>query len=297
MVHSTRRAANNGVPSPDIATTSLSPSLEQTCFFVCGILASGVPEWRDAAVFVILAGWLTADATFHLVLAQIMALKQKAPGIDARSEPVPLDEWRQEDADEDYGVSPARSAVDPKHNTLPWSQLVAHATTALVGTGLVLSLATYLGPDPLLVAGSGLLIAAALSLLAPEGYETLDHWFAGLRTSVAWLTGHAILAPLSAASVGLALLTGVAIYAREMAADGRTSARWLLRWAWGVLIIATIQAGHPIVTAVVAVSAVADLMRNDTGKPGAGQGWSRLRPRVSWLISMTLVAVASTYWG
>ncbi len=297
MTLSPQPTADSEAQSPDLSAISLSPSFQQTCFFVCGLLASGVREWREPALFVVLAGWLTADAALALVIAHLMGLKRAARGNEPAPATVPLDDWIREVTDEGGGVTLASTAESEQVTPLQRSRLRGHVVSALAGTGLVLALATYLGREPLLVAAGGLLIAAALSLVTPREPATLDHWMTGLHTSVAWLMGHAILAPLTGPSVGLALIAGIGVYVRERVDAGHTPMRWLLVWAWSILVIATIQGGHPIVTAVVAVSALASMMRVGARSSVTAQGWSRLRPRLSWLVSLALVAMASTHWG
>jgi len=171
------------------------------------------------------------------------------------------------------------------------------AVGALTGSGLVLVLATYVGRQSLLVAAVALFAGALLTLLAGEDRAFMSRALAGVHVSAAWVLGHAALAPLNGRALGLALVVGLATYARYLSSTRPVGARWVLRWTWVVLLLASIQGRQPFVTAALAVGGLAELMNQDLSGRRAGSAWASAQGRVAWLAATALTALASARWG
>jgi hypothetical protein len=248
----------------------LRPSLEATWIYICGALASGLAGWPEGLG--LLAGWLVVDVALGHVFRRLLALK--APlGAEAAAG----DRWRR-----------LRAAAETQGPL---------AIDALAACGITLVLATYVGRQPLLVAALALFGGGLAALLAGADRAALERALAGLHVSAAWLMGHAALAPLTGASWGLALVVGLATYARRLPASRLGGARWLLRWAWAIWLLASIEGRQPLVTVVVAVGALAELMNEGLAEGRATSLTGLVRQRASWWAATVLVALASTRWG
>ena len=238
---------------------------------MCGALASGLAARPEGLG--LLAGWLAVDAALGYVFRQLRALKGPA---SAGQVDVASSRWQR--------LRDVATTAGPR------------AISALTGSGVVLVLATYVGRQSLLVAAVGLFAGALATLLTVDDRPALERVLAGLHVSAAWLMGHAALAPLTGASWGLALVAGLATYARRLPAARLGGARWLLRWAWALWLLASIQGRQPLVTAVVAAGALAELMNQGIDRDAAG--WlTPVGQRASWWAATVLVALASTRWG
>ncbi len=255
-------------------TTALSPSLRISWIFACGALSSRALGWHTDHALALVAAWLVADAALGYVFRQLLGLKDDVP-------PAP--------ADEAPGYVLLRGALRPAQRAV--------AVSALTCSGLVLALATYVGREPLLVAATTLFVGALLTLLAGQDRAFLARSLGGLHVCAAWLLGHAALAPLDMGTLGLALVVSLATYARSLLSARPGGARWVLRWAWAVLLFASIQGRQPLVTAAVAVGALAELMNQGLSAGRGASGWAHIQQRVAWLAATALAALASTRWG
>jgi len=268
------RTITQDAPGAAPQAAALRPSLEGTWLVACGAVASGLSAWEGIHALRLIAVWLVADTTLRFVFRQLTALKAAA---SIRSQPG--------DHAGHLGLSGA------------WRRTGPHAWNVLLGAALALTLATYVGRQPLVVAAVTLLAAGVLALLSYHDAARCRRWLHGLSVSAAWLMGHAALGPLNGLSVGLALLAGVAAYARTVAPDHGREAWWVLRWAWTLLIVASIQARQPVVTAVLAIAALGEAMSREIGDPTTAGPLNSARRRANWLVSLAVTALASTYWG
>lgn len=248
----------------------MRPSLEASWIYICGALAAGLTGWPEGLG--LLAGWLVVDVALGRVFRQLIALKAPLAADISGG-----DRWQR--------LRAAAEALGPL------------ALDTLATCGIALVLATYIGRQPLLVAALALLGGALAALLAGGDRAALERAQAGLHVSAAWLMGHAALAPLTGASWGLALVVGLATYARRLPATRMGGARWLLRWTWAIWLLASIEGRQPLVTVIVAVGALAELMNQGLAEGRAANLMVLVRQRASWWAATVLVALASTRWG
>lgn len=279
-------AADDGRGGADVAAAALSPSLETTCIFACGALAAGLGRWEAIHTLRIVAAWLVADATLRFAFRQLLALKvlpmTRAPIV----RPPRATTLQRLDA---RGGAPWATAV--------WPRVAPHVWNALMATGLALSLSTYVGREALLVTAGALLGAGVCALLAYDDHVILGRWLTPIGVASAWLLGTAALGPLTPLSAGLAGLAAVAAYARVVAPTGGRGAWWLLRWAWALLVLAAVQARQPVAAAVLAVAALAELATQEPAGRLPAERVGGARRRIGWVVSLAVVALASTHWG
>ncbi len=233
---------------------------------------------RGFDALALLAAWLAVDAVLGSVFRSLQALKSESAS--------------------DLDASPQARPSRPR-SLAAITQAPEFTTTvsALMGSGVVLVLATYSGREPLLAAASALFAGALATLLAGDDRPLLTRIMAGIQVSAAWLMGHAALAPLNGGALGLALLVGLAAYARDLAGARPRAARWVLTWAWVILLIASIQGRRPLVTAAVAVGAIADLMHGVQPVDSVAGPWRGVQQRAAWLAATALMAFSATRWG
>jgi len=169
---------------------------------------------------------------------------------------------------------------------------------ALTGCGILLVLTTYIGRQPLLVAAAALFCGALVTLLAADDGALQWRVMSGVQVAAAWLLGHSALAPLNGGTLGLALLMGLAAYARLLAGSRPLAARRILTWAWIILVVASIQGRQPVVTAAVAVGGIAERMQGGQRAARSGGRWlSQFQQWAPWLAATALTALAATHWG
>jgi len=284
-----------------MALTALRPSLEASWALACGCIASGLLRWEGSNGLRIVAAWLIGDAICGCILAQMVSLKRASlasdasvgtPGVTSSILRVP------------YAVpgSPGQRLADWANTQIAqwplrtWPGAGRCGVTALVGVGLALVVATYLGRTVTAVLSAGLLVVALLVVIAGKDEAALSCWFAGLHVALAWSLGHLVLAPWRGPSMALAILAGLHAYARlRRDRSHERPALWFLGAIWSILVAVLLSARQPVLAALVAMAAGVELM---SGAPWrAGQVAPMRQPgRLGWLLMTLCVALAATYW-
>jgi len=243
-----------------------------------------------------LTTWLIADVVCGYILSQLIALKRASR---SGNSPSRAQEIRSFTLVIPYALpgSPGQRLAERINGFVGqwrsqiWPQAGLCGVTALVGAGLALVVASYLGRESLAVLSFGLLLAAGLMILAGRDERALLSWLDGVHLALAWALGYLALAPWRGPAMAVAALVGVHAYARTRLGEGyRGPVRWFLRATWASLILALLIARQPILAALVAVASLAE---------GMSYGAVRLaRPsRLGWLLSLLVVALAMPYWA
>lgn len=281
----------------------LAISLEPTWAAVCGYLASGPGHWDGANALRAIATWLLADAILGCIFAQLIAIGRLSLLQDGPD---------REGVAISFGVGIPYAAVGaPGYRLMRlvtgrvrrwreriWPRARPHALTAIVGAGLALVMAAYLGPKMLALAAGGILSAACLAVLARRDEAFLVRCLAGLHPALAWSLGHMFVAPWRASLLGVSALFGLGAYARARLTVGRCAgAVWLLGAIWVVLVMVLLVVGQPILAAMAAIAALADNMSAGSRQDdGSALGASRLG-RWSWLFVTLLTSLVIAYRG
>lgn len=252
----------------------------------------------------IAATWLVADVTLGCVFAQWVALKrivlQGGLVYEPASSFIP------------YAApgSPGQRLVDwvsacivqRQNQTGPRAGRLG--MTAILGTSLALVIMTYLGREMLAATGGGLLLGLLMVVVERRDAESLSRGLNGLHVALAWSLGHLALAPWRLSSLGLAVLAGVGVYARARLEQGESIATlWLQRTVCWILVAVLLLAQQPVLSAIVATATLAGhiLDRQIPVSPLADTSIAADPPtslgRLSWLVVMSSVALAVTYWS
>ena len=307
MDHASLVPAGDWRADGGMAPLTLRPTLQATWALICGCVASGLLRGDGATLLRVTATWLIADATLGSVLAQLLALKRAAlaySGSRSGDEP-PLLVMVPYAA---VGSPGYRLALRLDEHIARWRQWIwPHAgrsgVMALVGTGLSLVVATYLGRTMLAAVSAGLLAAALCAALAGRDQASLARWFSGLHLALAWALGYLALATWRGPWLGLALLVGLYAYARERlkAEEGR-GARWLVMAIWAVWVVMLLAARQPILAAAVASASLLDALAVGEGASAVHAAGDRLARygahtgRLGWFLATLLTAMAVAHW-
>ncbi len=325
MKQATLVPADDGRADTEATPLVLKPSFEVTWAVICGCVASGALREDGLTVLRILATWLVADATVGCVLAQLITLKRAS--LAYASLPLRVIPFFRVIVPYAAQGSPGyRLAESVNDHIARWrEQIWPHAgrcgMTALVGTGLALVVATYLGRTMLAAVSGALLLAALLTVLAGHSEVALERWLKGLHLALAWALGHLALAPWRGPSLGLATLVGLYVYARERSrAEDSRLARALLTVIWAILVFVLLAARQPILAAAVACACSLDVAASMESREGGVSSDERLASgglgeadghrvgghpvwrglharRLGWLLTMLLAALAVTHWS
>lgn len=272
---------------------ALRPSLEVSWALVCACLATGSFPRTSASALRILTTWFIADIVCGYVLAQLVALKRASL---ANAAPSRANKARSFALIIPYALpgSPGQRLADLVSELIDqwWSRIWPQAglcgLAALVGAGLALVVASYLGRESLAVLSSGLFLAAGLTILAGRDERALLSWLRGVHFALAWALGYLALAPWRGLSMAVAALVGLHAYARvRLEGDCKRPARWLLWATWVGFVLALFMARQPILAVLVAVASLAEGMSYKAARPS----------RLGWLLSLLVVALAMPYWA
>ena len=279
----------------------LRPSLEASWALLCACLAARSFPWTGASGLRVLAAWLVADVVCGCILTQLVALKRASL---ASASPIGAASSCSFTFTIPYAVpgSPGQRLAELVNGHVAqwqsqiWPRAGRCGITALVGAGLALVVATYLGRETLAVLSAGLLLSAALAVLAGRNVVALASWLGGLHLTLAWALGHLTLAPWRGPSMAVAVLIGLHAYARmRLGERQRSPALWLLRATWAILILALLVTRQPILAALVAMAALAEGMFYWASHPD--RAYTQSYPsRLGWLLTMLFVALAAPYW-
>jgi len=282
-------------------SVGLIPSIEPTWAALCGYLSSGIGPWDASDLLRGMATWLLADAILGCIFAQLIVIGRLSLVAVGASE---------DDGALLFGIGLPYAVVgSPGHRLMlqvrrhlrHWRDLIwpvarDRVLAGVVGAGLALVIAAYLGREMFLLAASGLLVAVCLALFARGDQACLARWFAGLHLALAWSLGHVSEEPRFGALPGVGALFGLAAYARaRLTTDNCRGAIWLLRAIWVVLVVGLLVIGQPVLAAMTATAALADSMavsdRNDdasavkTAHPG----------RFGWLFATLVTSLVIAY--
>ena len=288
---------------------ALRPSLEATWALCCGCLAAGSSPWSGATGFRVLATWLIADVVLGCVLAQLLALKRVSLAVNGPTGAAKASSFAfvipyAEPGSPGQRLAEALNGHVAQWKSSIWPRAGRCGVTALVGTGLALVVATYLGREILATLSGGLLLAATLTVLAGRGTErftgnsepVLASWLGGLHLALAWALGYLALASWQGPPMAIAALVGLHAYSSIRLRERQGGpALWLLRATWGILILALLMARQPILAAPVAMGALAESMSYGP----LPRDYDHARPypsRRGWLLAMLCVSLAVTYW-
>jgi hypothetical protein len=291
-------AASSGRAEGRVAPVTLGPSLQYTCALLCGYLAAGLGPGDGVAILRLVAIWLLADATVGYVLAQLVAVRVCVWDSVTRSE-------QQATAYSSPLCSSLRMALPYAAEGSPGARLavwlssrvarcrdqvgaraLTHGLAAVVTSGLVLVIATYLGRETLALAGFGLFSAAGVMVLSGKDVDLVRRWFAGLHVALAWQLGYVVLAPWNYLALGIAALAGLGTWARTRLTQGDSAiARWLSTAVQVVWIFLLLLRGQPVLAASLAILTLGERIAQPS-----------LRSHLAWLLSMALVALGARYW-
>ena len=279
----------------------LAISLEPTWAAVCGYLASGPGHWGGINALRAIAAWLLADAILGCIFAQLIAIGRLSPLQDGPD---------REGVAVSFGVGIPYAAVGaPGYRLMRlvtgrvrrwreriWPRAQPHALTAIVGAGLALVMAAYLGPKTLALAAGGILSAACLAVLARRNEAFLVRCLAGLHPALAWSLGHTSVAPWRASLLGVSALFGLGAYARTRLTVGRCAgAVWLLGAIWVVLVMVLLVVGQPILAAMAAIAALVDNMSAGSRHENGNALGSSRPGRWGWLFATLLTSLVIAY--
>jgi hypothetical protein len=248
----------------------------------------------------LLAAWLAVDVILGCLFDQCVALKRN---IDRNQ--------YCEAADSPFFVpyagveSPGRHLASRLNAAIAhwrqdvWPSVGHHGISASLSAVLALVIATYLGREILIAVSAALLLAAVLIIITGKNEKALSLWLTGLQVALAWALGHRLLGPWRAASLGMAALFGLSVYARmRLHTYGDITAIWLQRALWGALVAALLIARQPLLATTVAIVGLSDQIPGDyvIGEK-ARRAIDRLPGRFGWLVATFVAALGVTYWG
>lgn len=274
---------------------ALRPSLAAGWALVCGAWATGEWSWRGLQLFRLAAAWCVADVLLGYALGQMVLLKEilgRAPASPSAVRAVVRFPYAQE------GAPGQRLAEALNVRLARWREHLGppggHAAlAALLGVGLSLVVATYLGREPLVWLGGGLALAAGVFLLAGKNALALARWLGSLRLALALLLGHALLAPVKGIALGLAVLVGLGALARmPWAQPASRPARWLSRAVWAALVGALLWARQPILGLALAAAALAEEVAQGRRPTLRGVNLSFVPGQLGWLLAWLCCAWA-----
>ncbi len=292
-------ATSSGLAEGRVAPVTLGPSLQCTCALLCGYLAAGLAPGDSVALLRLVAIWLLADATTGYVFAQLVAVRICFRDSVTRSD---------QQATSSSGppgpslrmALPYAAEGSPGARLALWTRCsvqrcrnrmgilaLTHGLAAVVTSGLLLVVATYLGRDTLALVGFGLFSAACVMALSGKDVDLVTRWFAGLHVALAWQLGYVVLAPWNTLALGIAVLAGLGTWARTRLAQGDSSvAQWLSVAVQAIWIFLLLLRGQPVLAASLAILTLGERV----ARPSR-------RSHLAWLLSMALVALGARYWS